>query len=161
MHIVEHTSNEIHYKERVIPAENFMSTLFVNVDNKWLSDKAFRELVANTIESVMFKFAEYEPIKYEIIDHGIENPDFFQGCGVSFTDFDICFTGIGDNPREALEDALEQAAGCGWYTDKINNDMPCIPSVFEEYQESITELEENDSLEMFYHVSLRLKERQC
>ncbi|CAE7860342.1 unnamed protein product [Symbiodinium microadriaticum] len=47
---------------------------------------------------------------FEGLDHGIENPQFFQGCGTSFTSFDHVATGIGDNPAEALEDCLEMIA---------------------------------------------------
>lgn len=46
--------------------------------------------------------------KYEIISHGMERSDYFQGCGVSFTSFDHCITGIGSNEKEAYEDAVEQ-----------------------------------------------------
>ncbi len=45
---------------------------------------------------------------YEILRHGVEHSDYFQGCGVSFTDFDHVVTGIGDTEKEAFEDALEQ-----------------------------------------------------
>ncbi len=48
-------------------------------------------------------------IAYEIINHGIEHSQYFQGCGVSFTEFDVCFTGIGNSAFEALDDALGQA----------------------------------------------------
>lgn len=47
---------------------------------------------------------------FEGIDHGIDNPQYFQGCGTAFTSFEHVATGCGDNPREALEDALEQIA---------------------------------------------------
>lgn len=45
---------------------------------------------------------------FEIIDHGWDNPDYFQGCGVAFTQWQHCVTGAGDTALEALEDALEQ-----------------------------------------------------
>jgi hypothetical protein len=47
---------------------------------------------------------------YEIVDHGIEHSQYFQGCGTSYTDFDECVTGCGDNALEAFDDALEQIA---------------------------------------------------
>lgn len=50
---------------------------------------------------------------YELIDHGIDYPDYFQGCGVAFTDFTDVATGCGDNPAEAIEDALESLAQAG------------------------------------------------
>lgn len=49
-------------------------------------------------------------MKYQILDHGVENSQYFQGCGVSFTEFDNVVTGIGDSLQAALEDALEQMA---------------------------------------------------
>lgn len=60
--------------------------------------------------------------QYEVIDHGICHSDYFQGCGVAFTSYEECYTGIGDNPSEAIADALEQAAQCGWDVDAIDND---------------------------------------
>lgn len=50
-------------------------------------------------------------IEYEIIDHGVEHEQYFQGCGVSHTKFDEVYTGIGSTLREALRDADEQMAG--------------------------------------------------
>lgn len=47
-------------------------------------------------------------VKFEFLSHGIDHPDYFQGCGVAFTEYDECYTGIGDTEREAAEDALEQ-----------------------------------------------------
>lgn len=52
-------------------------------------------------------------MKFSCRDHGIDNPSYFQGCGTSFTEYAECATGVGDNPREALEDALEQIAQRG------------------------------------------------
>lgn len=61
--------------------------------------------------------------KHQIIDHGVENEQYFQGCGVSFTEFKEVFTGIGSSAHEALEDALEQAAQCDWDTEAITNEL--------------------------------------
>ena len=47
---------------------------------------------------------------FELVDHGIDSPSYFQGCGTAFTDYKHCVTGNGDNPREALDDLLEQVA---------------------------------------------------
>ena len=47
---------------------------------------------------------------FELVDHGIENEQYFQGCGVAFTTFSDVATGIGDNPAEAIDDCLEQIA---------------------------------------------------
>ena len=48
--------------------------------------------------------------KWEVVDLGIDSPDYFQGFGVAFTEFDFCCYGMGDDPREALDDALESLA---------------------------------------------------
>lgn len=46
--------------------------------------------------------------EFEIVDLGIEFPDYFQGFGVCGTPYEHCVYGIGDNPQEALEDCLAQ-----------------------------------------------------
>ena len=53
---------------------------------------------------------EYSIASFEIVDHGIEHNQYFQGCGTSYTEFDECVTGCGENALEALNDALEQIA---------------------------------------------------
>jgi hypothetical protein len=81
--------------------------------------------------------------KYEIIDHGVENSDYFQGCGVSFTEFDSVYTGIGDTPAEALDDALDQAS-YEYNTESIANNLS-------------DDSELPDDSEMHHFVSIRLK----
>ena len=49
-------------------------------------------------------------IEYEIINHGMEHSQYFQGCGTSFTRFTHVWTGIGESSKEAYNDALEQMA---------------------------------------------------
>jgi len=51
---------------------------------------------------------------YEIINHGVEGDQYFQGHGISHSKWDDCATGIGMSEREAYEDALEQLAQNGW-----------------------------------------------
>ncbi len=99
---------------------------------------------------------------YEIVRHGIEYPDYFQGCGVSFTDFDEVQTGIGDTEREAFEDALEQTCCCHslddaslkrleWDSNHIEwSETRCIDTV-----ESSNETETCDIDAPYYHVSIR------
>lgn len=45
---------------------------------------------------------------YEIIDHGIENSQYFQGCGTTYTDFGYVVTGIGGNSYDAIDNCLDQ-----------------------------------------------------
>jgi len=49
---------------------------------------------------------------FEIINHGIHNEQYFQGCGTAFSSYDYCFTGIGNSASEAYENAQEQAWSC-------------------------------------------------
>lgn len=49
-------------------------------------------------------------IDFEVPDLGIENSQYFQGYGVACTSFHNCAVGIGDNPKEALDDCLDQIA---------------------------------------------------
>lgn len=85
-------------------------------------------------------------IEFEVIDHGIEHEQYFQGCGVSFTKFEDCFTGIGSNASEALEDALDQAEQFGYDTSDIEldqtNDVP-------------TETEGSEGLNYYFSVRVR------
>ena len=46
--------------------------------------------------------------KFKIIDHGIDHPQYFQGCGAG--SYDDVSTGIGINAQEAYEDALDDLA---------------------------------------------------
>lgn len=52
-------------------------------------------------------------IKYEIINHGYDHSQYFQGCGTYGTDFEHVATGYGMNAKEAYEDAVEQVAMAG------------------------------------------------
>ena len=51
--------------------------------------------------------------EFEVVDLGIDCPDYFQGFGCAFTSFDHCAYGIGENPAEALDDCLEVIAQMG------------------------------------------------
>lgn len=59
--------------------------------------------------------ANHKPIaEFEVVDHGISHSQYFQGCGLSFTDYEGIATGCGNDPRESVDDALEQLACGGW-----------------------------------------------
>jgi hypothetical protein len=105
---------------------------------------------------------------YELVDHGIENPQYFQGCGTEFTDFDDVVTGIGDNPAEAINDALEAIAQgelnidvedleARILADEGWSEFPDTPSV-QDYIAENCEPDDDDSDEppdLYYHVSIR------
>lgn len=87
-------------------------------------------------------------IDYQILDHGVEGSQYFQGCGTYGTDYtDVC-TGIGDSAHEALEDALEQAATSDWDVESITNDLSKKITVPEDAEEES---------ELHHFVSIRLK----
>lgn len=83
---------------------------------------------------------------FELRDHGIEHEQYFQGCGTALTGYEDCATGCGDNPREAVDDALECLAQIGWDTEgmeaRIRADCwpccrtiptrPCVPASAED-----------------------------
>jgi hypothetical protein len=69
------------------------------------------------------------PTKHNIIDQGVEHPDYFQGAGVYGTEFSDIYTGIGDSAYEALEDALDNAAENGWKIEDIKNDLSKVIDV--------------------------------
>ena len=48
--------------------------------------------------------------EYSIEFKGIEYPDYFQGVGVSGTDWDNVYVGVGDTYAEAYDDAVENCA---------------------------------------------------
>ena len=76
--------------------------------------------------------------EYQIQDHGVESSDYFQGHGVSHTDFDDCATGFGISLKEALDDAAEQLASNGWELS---------PELEKEIADSSDEDEVNKSIE--------------
>lgn len=49
-------------------------------------------------------------LEYEIVDHGVEHEQYFQGCGTYGTRYDEVFTGVGNTKAEAIEQALEDIA---------------------------------------------------
>lgn len=48
--------------------------------------------------------------KFEIVDLGVHHPGYFQGFGVSYTQFEHCTYGIGDTAEEAYQDALDSVS---------------------------------------------------
>jgi hypothetical protein len=48
--------------------------------------------------------------EYQVVDHGIEHEQYFQGCGTAYTDYKYCQTGVGIDFKEALDDCLDQIA---------------------------------------------------
>jgi hypothetical protein len=86
---------------------------------------------------------------FEIVDHGIQHEQYFQGCGVSFTEFTDCATGIGNDHCEALEDCLEQLACMGWDVESIKPDS--------DFEFTGNMVKNSDSDDCHYYVSVRVK----
>jgi hypothetical protein len=66
--------------------------------------------------------ADKTAVAFEIVNHGIQHSQYFQGCGTTFTDYTDVATGIGDDYNEALNDALENLAQMGWNVDIVVSD---------------------------------------
>lgn len=58
----------------------------------------------------------YSPPTYKkitecnITDHGVEHEQYFQGHGIACSDYTHCATGCGEDPWEAMKDAIEGLA---------------------------------------------------
>ena len=104
---------------------------------------------------------------FEIVDHGIEHCQYFQGCSAVFTSYGECVTGCGDNFAEAINDALESIAQRGdagdtdWaeFDKRILADvgasaLPTSPSVSEMLEDDEW-AEHREECEMYYYVSIR------
>jgi hypothetical protein len=96
---------------------------------------------------------------YELIDHGLEYSQYFQGCGVSLTRFEHCAMGCGDCPDEALCDALEMIAQNGFDVEGLEariladcGDFGDSPSAREE--------DPSEDDELHYYLSIRWNERE-
>ena len=122
---------------------------------------------------------------FEIVDHGIDHAQYFQGCGVSRTKFAEVATGCGDNPAEALADALEQLATDGWDVSKVENSAEGLaytkaekPSASaevrerlvnantqaadesdEDFEARIDELLSDCDSELYYYLSVRVSDQ--
>jgi hypothetical protein len=115
---------------------------------------------------------------FQVVDHGIDDAQYFPGCGVAFTDFDYIATGNGDTFAEAIEDALESMAqgiecsGIDFDLLEMNIAMEGFGTVTEghvtwqesrsAFQECLkangidpTDADAVDDLAVYYYVSIR------
>ncbi len=63
---------------------------------------------------------------FEVVDHGWENSQYFQGCGTSFTAYNDIATGCGSSQRDALDDSLESLAQNGWEVEDLHNYLASV-----------------------------------
>lgn len=102
---------------------------------------------------------------YEIIRHGVEHSDYFQGCGTAFSKFEHVSTGIGDTEKEAFEDALESMAMGHSFGEGQIEKLEADETKWDtrDIQEAIgatdEEMEGNDSTP-YWHVSIRYNVRE-
>ena len=87
---------------------------------------------------------------YQIIDHGVENDQYFQGCGVSLTPFTDVATGIGGSARIALDDALDSLAQNDWETKPLEKELKIISDVIDVPE---------DAPDCYHYVSIRVREK--
>lgn len=97
---------------------------------------------------------------YEIVDHGIEWSDYFQGCGTAFTEYSDVATGCGEDYESALEDALESLAQNGWDVESVKpgeHDDDSVTAWIERNREPENEGTEYDGETPNYYVSVRVR----
>jgi hypothetical protein len=100
-------------------------------------------------------------MNYQIIDHGIDHEQYFQGCGIAFTPYDHVVTGIGETAQEAYDDALEQMAMMGhehWIALPAPEErFPDTDASVESYL-AYHQIEDHpDVCELHWYVSIRYK----
>ena len=84
--------------------------------------------------------------KYEIINHGIEHEQYFQGCGISCTEYEDIATGMSNNFTDALDDAADSLAQNDWDTKTI-----------QELQMRSVNAQIIKNPDIHYYVSIRVK----
>ena len=94
--------------------------------------------------------------EFQLIDHGIDHSQYFQGCGVSFTRYEFVSTGCGNNFQEAMDDCMESIA-----QNHYGLDMPAFEqAIKDELGVTTASWPEGDSVpedseECYYYVSVR------
>jgi len=90
---------------------------------------------------------------FEVIRHGVDNAQYFQGCGIAFTVFSDVSTGIGATEQEALEDALDSIAQNTWDTSTLEDNEDFQVAKAEIIAEKYVVKDEG----MYWYVSVRVK----
>lgn len=94
--------------------------------------------------------------EFELVDHGIQNDQYFQGCGIAFTEYEDIATGCGNDPAEAIDDALESLAQGDW--DCEDMEQRIIDQEFATKRKFPTKPSVPLSSEdCYYYVSIRVK----
>ena len=97
--------------------------------------------------------------EYQVIDHGFDAEQYFQGCGTAYTDFEDVATGTGETAREAFDDALEGLAQSDWDVSTIKGKSRLSRQGVRGYLRSIgIKFDPNgDGAETHAYVSVRVK----
>lgn len=92
--------------------------------------------------------------KFEIVDLGVQYPDYFQGFGTSFTQYEHSTYGIGDTAEEAYQDALDSAAQ---FSPWAEIDLKAMPEhcPFEGAVDDHPDSAHENSESAWYHVGIR------
>lgn len=100
-----------------------------------------------------------ENLVFEVLDHGVDNAQFFTGEGVALSAYAYVVTGCGTSARAAGEEALEQFY-CGSPPERMS------PSDAKGLQEAVNALsdvddahefckEPDEDCELYHYVSIR------
>ncbi len=100
---------------------------------------------------------------HEIVNLGFDMPDYFRGAGVAHTDWDNVYVGIGDNAKEAYEDACDQCGCDDWDTYKLPNKPRGISKSdkVSDYQDEPEDGDDNDGMAYeggYIYVALYVRE---
>lgn len=91
---------------------------------------------------------------YEIVVQGVEWPDYYHGFGVSFSHYDLAYTGIGASEYEAAADAIDQIAMAGF---EIPEEMEREAGLLSHKDEVSTHYDPDGASEGPYmHVGIRI-----
>lgn len=93
---------------------------------------------------------------FDIRDHGVEHSQYFQGCGTAFTPYTHCFTGCGNDAKEAYEDALEHAFMSGDPPREVVEKLPRRPRGINRRMKVPARAGDD----VYYYVSIRLEVTQ-
>ena len=89
-------------------------------------------------------------VDFEILNHGFEHAQYFQGCGVSFTKFAHVVTGAGANAKDAYNDAIEQIC----MSEGCDAGLPKRPAGIRS-RDKVPASHCGEDSEFYYYVSIR------
>jgi hypothetical protein len=97
---------------------------------------------------------KHKIIDFEIVDHGYDHAQYFQGCGTYGTVFDEVYTGAGDNAKDAYEQAMEQVYMA--YGDASDR-LPRRPRGIRKSDHVPRRLTKDEESEYYWYVSIRVQ----